>query len=46
MLFTMLGCLANAHPNVKETANYQTKSNNEFGVEVVLEQLLEAKKQS
>lgn len=38
--------MANAHPNVKQTANYQTKSNNEFGVEVILEQLLEAKKQN
>jgi len=32
--------MANAHPNVKAVANYQTLSNNEFGVETVLEKLL------
>ena len=32
--------MANAHPNVKNTANYQTKSNDAFGVENVLQQLI------
>jgi len=32
--------MANAHPNVKKAANYSTLSNDEFGVERVLEQLL------
>lgn len=32
--------MANAHPHVKKVAKYETKSNNEFGVETVLEQLL------
>jgi len=32
--------MANAHPNVLNIANYQTKSNDDFGVEVILEQLL------
>ncbi|MDY7396918.1 HAD family hydrolase [Aureibaculum sp. 2210JD6-5] len=35
--------MENAHPNVKKTANYATKTNNEHGVEMVLEKLLEAK---
>lgn len=35
--------MANAHPNVKKIARYTTKSNDEFGVELVLEQLLKAK---
>ena len=45
----MLACadysfaMENAHPNVKKIANYSTKSNDEFGVEFVLEQLLKAK---
>ncbi len=32
--------MANAHPNVKKVANFETLSNNEFGVEKVLEQLI------
>jgi len=32
----------NAHPNVKKVANYTTKSNDENGVEHILEQLVEA----
>lgn len=36
--------MANAHPNVKNVAKYETKSNDEFGVERVLEQLLQSKK--
>lgn len=35
--------MENAHPNVKKVANYSTKSNDEQGVEMVLERLLEAK---
>lgn len=35
--------MENAHQNVKETATYKTKSNDEFGVELILEQLLKAK---
>jgi len=34
--------MANAHPNVKEIANYETISNNENGVEHILGQLLAA----
>ena len=33
--------MENAHPNVKKVANYATASNNDFGVERVLEKLLE-----
>ena len=33
--------MANAHPKVKEVANYTTRSNDEFGVERVLESLLQ-----
>ncbi|QDO94169.1 HAD family phosphatase [Formosa sediminum] len=36
--------MENAHPNVKQTARFITKSNDAFGVEVVLEALLDAKK--
>lgn len=36
--------MANAHPNVKETARFSTKTNDEDGVEFVLAQLIEAKK--
>lgn len=36
--------MENAHQNVKHIANYQTKSNDEFGVELILEKLLQAKK--
>lgn len=32
--------MANAHPNVLQAAKYTTKSNDEFGVEIVLEKLL------
>jgi hydroxymethylpyrimidine pyrophosphatase-like HAD family hydrolase len=35
--------MENAHQNVKNIANYSTKSNNEFGVEVILEKLIKAK---
>ncbi len=38
--------MENAHPNVLKAANYMTKSNDDHGVEFVLEQLLEAKKKS
>lgn len=32
--------MANAHPNVKKVANYETTSNDNFGVERILEQLV------
>ncbi len=32
--------MENAHPNVKEAANYATSSNDDFGVERILEKLL------
>ncbi|SHI33062.1 hypothetical protein SAMN04488096_101152 [Mesonia phycicola] len=32
--------MANAHPNVKNTAKYSTKSNDENGVEYIIEQIL------
>ncbi len=32
--------MANAHPNVKAIANYETASNDEFGIEIILEKLL------
>ncbi len=32
--------MANAHPNVKKVAKYETTSNDEFGVEQILEQLV------
>ncbi|WP_298472394.1 HAD family hydrolase [uncultured Maribacter sp.] len=32
--------MANAHKNVKETANYRTESNDNFGVERILEKLI------
>ena len=35
--------MENAHPNVKQVARFSTKSNDQRGVEVVLEQLLQAK---
>ena len=35
--------MENAHPNVKKAARFQTNSNNEEGVEMILEQLLSAK---
>ncbi len=34
--------MANAHPNVKAVANYQTKSNNERGVEHIIDQVIAA----
>lgn len=34
--------MENAHPNVKEIANYSTSTNDDFGVERVLEKLLKA----
>ena len=33
--------MANAHPNIKAAARFQTRSNDAMGVEVILEQLLE-----
>ncbi len=33
--------MANAHPNVLKAANYSTNSNDDFGVEVILEKLLQ-----
>ncbi|MGA9270046.1 MAG: Cof-type HAD-IIB family hydrolase [Lutimonas sp.] len=38
--------MENAHPNVKKVARFSTKSNDQQGVEFVLEQLLEAKRAS
>ncbi len=38
--------MANAHPNVKAAANYATKSNNDNGVEYILAQMIQAKKNS
>jgi len=35
--------MENAHPNVKKVARFQTKSNNDEGVEIILEKLLKAK---
>ncbi|NCO63471.1 MAG: HAD family hydrolase [Flavobacteriales bacterium] len=35
--------MENAHPNVKNIANFETKSNDEFGVELILKKLIEAK---
>lgn len=35
--------MANAHPDVKAIANYATESNDEFGVELVLEDLISKK---
>lgn len=35
--------MENAHPNVKKIARFQTKSNNDEGVEIILEELLRAK---
>jgi Cof subfamily protein (haloacid dehalogenase superfamily) len=35
--------MKNAHPNVKEAARFETKTNNEFGVEHILEILIEEK---
>jgi len=35
--------MGNAHENVKKAARYQTKSNNQQGVEIVLEELIRSK---
>ncbi len=35
--------MANAHPNILKSANYETDSNNDFGVEKILEKLLACK---
>lgn len=35
--------MENAHPNVKKIANFETKSNNEQGVELILDQLINSK---
>lgn len=35
--------MANAHPHVKALANFSTKSNDDFGVEYILKQLIAAK---
>jgi len=43
-LATYSFAMENAHKNVLKTANYKTKSNNDFGVEIILEKLIEAKK--
>lgn len=37
--------MSNAHENVKKAANFHTRSNNEAGVEIVLQELLLAKSQ-
>lgn len=42
-LADMSFAMANAHPNVKSTAKYMTKSNNENGVEEVLDKLINEK---
>ncbi|WP_340156171.1 HAD family hydrolase [uncultured Winogradskyella sp.] len=36
--------MANAHPNVKSAAKYETETNDNFGVEVVLENLVSKKR--
>ncbi|WP_066219274.1 HAD family hydrolase [Formosa haliotis] len=36
--------MENAHPNVKEAARFETKSNNDQGVEFILEQLIASRK--
>lgn len=35
--------MKNAHPNVKKIANFETKSNNDYGVEFILQQLINSK---
>lgn len=42
-LATYSFAMENAHPNVTEIANYKTKSNDDFGVEFILEKLIKAK---
>ncbi len=44
-LATYSFAMENSHENVKKITNYHTKSNNHFGVELILEKLIEAKKQ-
>ena len=36
--------MANAHPNVKKAADFETKSNDENGVEIVLEEVLNSRR--
>ena len=36
--------MENAHPNVLKAANYTTRSNDDFGVELILEKLVESQK--
>lgn len=38
--------MANAHPNVKAVANYSTASNDDMGVEQILDQLLDSQNKS
>ncbi|OSY87149.1 haloacid dehalogenase [Tenacibaculum holothuriorum] len=38
--------MENAHPNVKETARFSTKTNDENGVEYILEKVIKAKENS
>lgn len=38
--------MSNAHDNVKKAARFQTKSNDELGVESILKELIESKKDS
>lgn len=42
-LATYSFAMENAHENVKKITNYETKSNNDFGVELILEKLIAAK---
>jgi hydroxymethylpyrimidine pyrophosphatase-like HAD family hydrolase len=42
-LADMSFAMENAHPNVKNTAKYQTSSNDDYGVESILEDLLAAR---
>ena len=42
-LATYSFAMENAHPNVKAIANYETKSNDNYGVEFILNQLIELK---
>jgi Cof subfamily protein (haloacid dehalogenase superfamily) len=45
-LATYSFAMENAHQNVKDITNYETKSNNDFGVELILEKLIAAKNNS
>ena len=42
-LGTFSFAMENAHKNVKRIANYMTKSNDNFGVELILEKLINSK---